>query len=152
MSSDTSDPGNRPGNGPGEYQPSLGRLAALASSRASLMSSLMLLYREQEDMDDEQLADFLGCEVEALPRLALCRRPRPAPRFRADVETIAGHAGADPARLARLVRAAEAAEGMRTTGAQAQAASMLMAARDHEDDEAGEDTTEVSETEPDDSH
>jgi hypothetical protein len=140
-------------NGPGEYQPSLRRLADLASSRASLMSSLMLLYREQEKMDDEQLADFLGCELEVLPRLALCRRPRPAPRFREDVEAIAGHTGADPSRLARLVRAAEAAEGMRTSGAHAHTASVLMAARDREDDEAGEDTpTRGGETERDDSH
>ncbi len=116
-----------------EYKASLKRLADMASARPSLMSSLMLLYREQEGMDDEQLADFLNCDVEALPRLALCRRPRQAPHFRGDIETIAAHSGTDASRLARLVRAAEAVQAMRGAPNHAGTSSLLMAARDRED-------------------
>ena len=125
-----------------DIQPSLGRLASRAASRPSLMSSLMQLYREQEGMNDQELAAFLECEAESLPRLALCRRPRPAPDFRGDVEAVAAHTGANPNRLARLVRAAESREALRQ-GHQASAAptsnSLLMAARDYEEPTAGED-------------
>ncbi len=113
------------------YRPSLARLAGLAAARHSLMSSLMQLYREREGMDDEALAAFLECDPEALPRLALCRRPRQAPDFRGDIEAIAAHGGANSARLAQLVRAAEALEGIEDLGGGT--GSILMAARDRED-------------------
>ncbi|MEA2576276.1 MAG: hypothetical protein QOH93_3574 [Chloroflexia bacterium] len=121
-----------------QYQPSLARLAGLAVSRPSLMSSLMQLYREREGMDEEQLAAFLECDSDALPRLALCRRPRKAPDFRGDIEAIATHTGADPTRLARLVRAAESQEALGDARG-AGGPSILMAARDY-DDTASEDS------------
>jgi hypothetical protein len=118
------------------------------------MSSLMQLYREQQGMDDEQLAAFLECDTSALPRLALCRRPRQAPDFRGDIEAIAAHTGANPINLARLVRAAEALEALaEARGSGLGAASTLIAARDH-DDEGEEDNTPHSsgEATEDDSH
>lgn len=115
-----------------EYKPSLERLADMASARPGLMSGLMLLYREQEGMDDTQLADFLECAVEALPRLALCRRPRQAPDFRGDIEAIAAHSGSNASRLARLVRSVEAAQAMTGAPQRMSTSSLLMAARDHE--------------------
>lgn len=123
------------------YEPRLSRLASLATNRHSLMSSLMQLYREQEGMDDEQLAAFLECDVDALPRLALCRRPRQAPDFRGDIEAIASHSHASSARLARMVRAAEAAEAMHAARGRTSSSSLLMAARDHDEetpDKSGE--------------
>lgn len=126
-----------------QYQPNLTRLASLATSRLSLMSSLMKLYREREGMDDEQLAAFLECDPGALPRLALCRRPRQAPDFRGDIEAIAAHTGANPGRLAKMVRAAEVQEAL-SGGGTAGGPSMLMAARDHEDPAAEEDDTSYS--------
>lgn len=128
-----------------EYKPSLRRLADLASIRPALMSSLMLLYKEQEDMDDNQLADFLSCDPDALPRLALCRRPRETPHFRSDVETISDYVGADRVKLARLIRAAEAAEALSQAPHRAGSSSMLVAARDHDDiEEVPEQTEEAS--------
>ncbi|HEX8227732.1 MAG TPA: hypothetical protein VF826_00290 [Chloroflexia bacterium] len=126
-----------------QYEPSLTRLASLATSRPSLMSSLMKLYREREGMDDEHLAAFLECDTEALPRLALCRRPRQAPDFRGDIEAIAAHTGANPGRLAKMVRAAEVHEAL-SGGGSTGGSSMLMAARDHEDPAAEEDDTSHS--------
>ena len=136
------------------YQPSLSRLASLAAARPSLMSSLMQLYREQQGMDDEQLAAFLECDTGALPRLALCRRPRQAPDFRGDIEAIAAHTGANPTNLARLVRAAEALEALaEARGSRSGPSSMLVAARDHDDEGKEDDTPHSSgEATEDDSH
>lgn len=141
-----------------DTQPSLGRLASLAAGRPSLMSSLMQLYREQEGMNDQQLAAFLECEAEALPRLALCRRPRQAPDFRGDIEAIAAHTGANPTRLAGLVRAAEGLQALRE-GHEAgpttpnTTTSMLMAARDYDESAGGKDETSPGgEAGEDDSH
>jgi hypothetical protein len=135
------------------HEPSLSRLASLAASRPSLMSSLMQLYREREGMDDEQLAAFLECDTEALPRLALCRRPRQAPDFRGDIQAIAAHTNASPISLAKLVRAAESMEALGQARG-AGPASMLMAARDH--DEAGDAESDIpqsnGEASEDDSH
>jgi hypothetical protein len=147
-----------------DMQPSLGRLASLAAGRPSLMSSLMQLYREQEGMNDQQLAAFLECEAEALPRLALCRRPRQAPDFRGDIEAIAAHTGANPNRLAGLVRAAESLQALRsgheanptttnTTPNGNATPSTLMAARDYDEPAGGEDDASPGgETGEDDSH
>jgi hypothetical protein len=105
-------------------------------------------------MDDKQLAAFLECDAGALPRLALCRRPRQAPDFRGDIEAIAAHTGANPTGLARLVRAAEALEALaEARGSGFGAASTLIAARDHDDADEGDDTPHSSgEATEDDSH
>jgi hypothetical protein len=109
---------------------SLDRLALLAQGRPNLLARPLALYQEQEGLDDEQLARMLGCEVEALPRLALCERPRSAPHFREDVERIAGYIHADVMQLAMLIRAAESREALRS-GANAVSPGLL-AARDNE--------------------
>src|SRR5437879_4078179 len=93
--------------------PSLERLALLAQGRPNLLAVSLSLYKEQEGLDDQQLATLLGCAIEALPRLALCERPRPAPHFREDVERIADYIHADIMQLAMVIRAAESREALR---------------------------------------
>jgi hypothetical protein len=90
-----------------------------------------MLYKEQEGLDDEQLAALLGCEPSALTRLALCERPRPAPHFREDVERIATYIHADLMQLARLIRAAESREALSKRPGETSPA--LLAARDYEE-------------------
>ena len=125
-----------------DYSPSLDRLALLARERPNLLAGPLTLYKEQEGLDDQQLAAFLGCQVDDLPRLALCERPRQeAPHFHEDIERIADYIHADMMQLARLIRAAEAREvfSQRPGGA----APTLLAARDYEDAEepgTGDDT------------
>ena len=116
-----------------DYRPSLDRLALLAQGRPNLLAGPLALYKEQEGLDDKQLASMLGCEVEAVPRLALCERPRSAPHFREDIERIAGYIHADVMQLAMLIRAAESREALRS-GANAVSPGLL-AARDNEEDE-----------------
>ncbi len=112
-----------------DYTPSLARLATLAQHRPRLIASLLAIYKEQEDMNDEQIAAQLRCDSEALVRLALCRRPRSLPHFWKDVERIATHVHADPFQLANLLRIAEAVEQMQ----QQQGESFLLAARDRDE-------------------
>lgn len=122
-------------------RPSLERLALLALGRPNLLAGPIALYQEQEGLDDQQFAAMLGCDIEALPKLALCERPRPAPHFRADVERIARYIHADTLQLAVLIRAAESREALGSR--QKAALPALLAARDHEapeeseEDEAG---------------
>lgn len=111
-----------------EYTPSLARLAKLARTRKAFLASLLAVYQEQKKLDDQQLAEFLGCDVEALTHLALCQRPRPVPNFWPDIERIASHVQADPLQLMKLVRTAESLEDMR----QEQGQAFLLAARDHD--------------------
>ena len=111
------------------FEPSLERLVQLAQERPTLLAGPLHLYKEQEGLDDRQLAAMLGCEAEAIPRLALCKRPRPAPHFRQDVERIASFIHADLLQLAMLMRALESREALSHRPA-------LLTARDH--DEFGE--------------
>ncbi len=116
-----------------DYIPSLDRLASLARERPNLLSGPLMLYKEQEGLDDRQLAAMLGCEVGALTQLALCERPREAPHFREDVERIARYIHADIMQLALLIRAAESRYALRR---QPDATSpSLLAARDFEEAE-----------------
>ncbi len=113
------------------YSPSLERLAQLAQGRPNLLAGPLMLYKEQEGLDDERLAALLRCEPAALSRLALCERPRPAPHFREDVQRIATYIQADLMQLAMLIRAAESREALsKRLDAHSPA---LLAARDYED-------------------
>lgn len=119
-----------------EYKPSLNRLALLAQGYSDLLAGPLALYKEQEGLDDQQLAALLGCELEALPRLALCERPRPAPYFRQDVERIARYIHADMMQLAMLIRAAESREAFSQRSSTTP--PVLLAARDNEDENKDE--------------
>jgi len=122
------------------YKPSLDRLALQAKERPKLLAGPLHLYKEQEGLDDRQLAAMLRCEIEALARLALCERPRPAPHFREDVERIAAYIHADMLQLAMLIRAAESREAFsHKPGA---TAPTLLAARDHDESEESKIATE----------
>ncbi len=114
-----------------DHQPSLEHLAALARTRASLLAGLLADYQEQEHLSNEKLAALLTCEVSTLARLALCRRPRPAPQFRQDVERIAHYVGANPRQLGELIRQMEARLELQRTSVIN--SSSLLAARDHDE-------------------
>jgi hypothetical protein len=115
------------------FKPSLDRLAQLAQERPTLLAGPLQLYKEQEGLDDQQLAAMLGCKLETIPRLALCERPRPAPHFREDVERIASYIHADMLQLAMLIRAAESREALSHRPGTTQ--PTLLAARDHDESE-----------------
>ena len=120
-----------------DYRPTLDRLAVLARERPNLLAGPLHLYKEQEGLNDEQLAALLGCELAALPRLALCERPRSAPHFRADIERIASYIHADMLQLAMVIRAAETREALSSRPATSRPA--LLAARDNDESEESQD-------------
>ena len=120
-----------------DYRPTLDRLAMLARERPNLLAGPLHLYKKQEGLNDEQLAALLGCELAALPRLALCERPRSTPHFREDVERIASYIHADMLQLAMVIRAAETREALSSRPATSRPA--LLAARDNDESEESQD-------------
>jgi len=87
-------------------------------------------YAESEGLADRELAEQLGCPVEALDAVRLCRRPRPDAGFRQDVTRIAERFGLRVGELARIVRQADALTALRAeaTGG----SGVLRAARDRD--------------------
>ena len=84
------------------------RASTLAARRGGYMAGLLAAYQEMRSMDERQLAAELGCPLERLPYLGLCREPRREQgQFAADVREIAGYADANVGRLAQLIRAVD---------------------------------------------
>ena len=112
----------------------LRRAAARAGERRFFLASALLPYARAEGWDDATLASHLGCDHGDLPALLLCRRPtREGSGFRMDVERIAARFGLDAARLARVIRLADALETF-ATAAPDTSGGLLAAARDRGDD------------------
>jgi hypothetical protein len=115
-------------------QPSSQALLRRAAERAAadpfFLASALLPYARAEGWDDTSLAERLGCQPSDLPRLLLCRRPRPdSQSFRADLARIGETFGLKPTALAELLRLADALSTLRTAD-QTQIEGWLAAARD----------------------
>jgi hypothetical protein len=93
-------------------------------------------YRAFHKTSDKELASFLNCSLDALVRLALCRRPNTMrPSFHNDVKKIALHCGADPQRLATLLREVDSLRTFKLVASSNVAypqAGLLAAARDRQ--------------------
>jgi hypothetical protein len=110
----------------------LRRAAERAGHHPFYLASSLLAYARAERLDDAALAASLGCDLDTLPTLLLCRRPTGSGAvFRADVEAIAARFGIEAARLAALIRAADALVSLRDAPAD-QPNGLLAAARDRE--------------------
>lgn len=126
------------------------RIAALArrvQDDPFFLASALKDYAEGEGLDDFGLAALLGCSVETLDPLRLCRRPRPDPPwFRQDVDRIVARFGVSASALAAIVRYADALVALRrpTPGEQ----GTLLAARDRDDDAESDDARPESEEQP----
>lgn len=80
-------------------------LARRLQSDPRFMACALAVYREQEGLEEEELAQALGIMPEMLSRLALCKRPDDrSPEFAAQVREIADYTLADEAQLASLLR------------------------------------------------
>jgi hypothetical protein len=109
--------------------------AARLESDSLFMASTLAHYRTELRLNDQQLAKALGCNVEALTSLALCRTPRVEDEklFLSDVQAIAKYAGCDWTELAKVIRIAQSLGTLkRFTGARAD--QLLKAARDRHGD------------------
>src|SRR5262249_52608341 len=115
----------------------LRRAAERAAARPFFLAASLLPYARAEGLDDGGLARRLGWATDALPRLLLCRQPRPAPgAFRADVERLAVAFGLDAGHLANVLRQASA---LATLGSAEADDAWLAAARDRAPDAASRD-------------
>lgn len=100
----------------------------------SFLASVLADYATAERLDDAGLAAALGCPLENLARVRLCRTPRADPAgFRADVAEIAAAFAVDPLRLASAVRRVQSLRQFRG----AAAPGSLLAARQRPADDGG---------------
>jgi hypothetical protein len=90
-------------------------------------------FARSERLDDVALATRLGCRVEDLALIRLCRAPRTGPPgFRADLATIAARFGLDPAELTAAVRHGQGLATLRAAPHSEGVPGTLLAARDHD--------------------
>lgn len=86
----------------------LATLRERAKGLPSFMAYAISLYQHVNGHSDEQIADWLDCSPAQCEKLGLCRRPLGTDlNFRDHVEEIANFAGADPLKLAHLLRTTE---------------------------------------------
>ena len=73
------------------------------------LAAVLARYAHSQGLDEAGLAETLGCRVETLTELRLCRTPRSEPLgFRQDVQAIATRFGLIPSRLAAVIRRGQA--------------------------------------------
>ncbi len=110
---------------------------AKAVRRAARSSTVLLAsaFDEWSRAFGADPGEALGLDRRHFDELALCRRPRPD-HWLADARLLAGEFGIDPGRLISLLRAAEAAEGLRYAHPeQADLSGRLLAARDRDEED-----------------
>lgn len=123
--------------------------ARCAQDDVFFLGSALAIYQAGEQIDARELALRLGCAVDTLQRLALCRRPEPGDAsFVKDVRCIASWAAVDADHLVDLIRFADAIAALRSAGASSDAGTLL-AARDASDDEPAEGPNANGSGEPD---
>src|SRR5262249_59305673 len=89
----------------GTMSEALDHLANRVAADPFFLAFPLAEYARSERLDDSALAAALGCRVEDLTLLRLCRMPRDDPAgFRADTAAIAERFGIAPAKLADAVR------------------------------------------------
>ncbi len=109
----------------------LQHLANRVASDPFFLAHPLAEFARSEQLDDVALAARLGCRVEDLPLIRLCRAPRPDPHgFRDDLTAIAGQFGLDPAALAVAVRHGQGLATLRAAPQPEGGPGVLLAARD----------------------
>ncbi|MFE8595441.1 hypothetical protein [Archangium violaceum] len=94
-------------------------------------------YREYEGKSAEALAEELGCSLETLAWLSLCRRPSEE-RFAEHLEEIGKRFEVEPHRLAAVIRHVEVLDELpprRDANEEEGEDSFLLAARDYTDED-----------------
>lgn len=117
----------------------LGTAVRRSSAREWTLGHVLEKYRRFENKSPEELAMELGCSLETLEWLALCRRPD-EDTFAEDLSGIAERFNVDPNGLASVIRHAESLDvfaARQEDGHAARGPGVVLAARDRDsDDEA----------------
>lgn len=114
---------------------SLNYLARRVADDAWFLAPALALYARSEGLDDAALAARLGCPMENLPLLRLCRMPRAEPPgFGQDVDRIAERFAVEAEVLAQVVRRGQNLLSLRASETPASDAGYLLAAREQPDE------------------
>jgi len=107
--------------------------ARRSSEREWTLGAALDEYRSSEGLTREQLSSFLGCSLEALAWLSLCRKPVPG-QFAEDVSRIAERFQVDASKLAQVTRRMDAIAALRRAINTQEEDPLLLAARDRDED------------------
>ncbi len=112
--------------------PYLTHLAERVAGAPDFLACALAEFARSERLDNAALAERLGCSVETLTHLRLCRMPRAqAPLFWQDIEKIAERFSVNAEALAEGVRRGQALINLRHIEVgQTQEPGLLLAARD----------------------
>lgn len=112
--------------------PYLAHLAGRVADAPDFLACALAEFARGERLDDAALAARLGCPVETLTHLRLCRMPRKeAPLFWQDVERIATRFSVNAEALAEVVRQGQGLMNLRGVGhGREREPGFLLAARD----------------------
>ena len=112
--------------------PYLEHLAQRVAVAPDFFACALSAFARSEGLEDSGLAGRLGCSVEILTHLRLCRMPRAqAPLFWQDVETIAQRFSLNAEVVAEVARRGHSLLRMRNPGGdQTDKKGFLLAARD----------------------
>jgi len=112
--------------------PSLTHLAQRVADAPDFLAYALAEYARSERLEDTALAARLGCAVETLTHLRLCRMPREqAPLFWQDVKQIAQRFSVSAEVVAEVTRRGQSLFHLRVAaGGQKDKPNFLLAARD----------------------
>ena len=125
---------NKPSN-------AIAHAAQRAATHEFFLAGILREYQQFNQLDDDAFAKLLGCHINDLPRLALCRRPATEQKaFRQDIEHLAQRFHLHGDQLAIVIRQIDSLRALRqqltsTDNAQ-QMPGILRAARDRDLDNA----------------
>ena len=103
-------------------------LAAKTSFDKNYLGWVINQYMNAYNYTEDQLASILQCDLESVVKLKLCSMPRESTLV-GDVRTIAEYANCNNLALLRIIREANAVEGMKSEEND-EGKGFLMAARD----------------------
>lgn len=81
------------------------KIAEKAKQRKFFLSSTFSIFQSAHGINDEELSQILGCSIDDLNRLALCRKPNSEIlSFKEEVEQISNSFSVDKVRLAQIIK------------------------------------------------
>src|SRR5204862_7583514 len=97
-----------------EPSKALNRAAQRATSNEFFLANVFSIYQRARNLNDEALARQLQCEINDLPRLALCRRPSSeGGTFLGDIQHLAQRFRLNANQLMFIIRQVDALNEMR---------------------------------------
>ncbi len=109
----------------------LEQAARRGSERPWTLGAALDEYCRNEELTREQLSSLLGCSLDSLAWLSLCRRPAPE-QFAEDISKIAERFEIDASKLAQIVRRVDAIAVLRRAINAQEEDPLLLAARDRD--------------------